>query len=194
MAETDPLERITWRGWDGVDRKTAAALSVAERRLGYEMDIVQGPYNASVGASAGTHDGGGVVDLSPFDHERKVKVLRDLGFAAWYRPAVPKLWGAHVHAVMEGHQDLAPAAKRQVQAFDMRRDGLAGNAMDPNKYHPNVEPFNYAAWLGDAARREKITGINAKRKRLLDKIAAAKAKRERLKIQADKARDRIRYR
>ena len=71
-----------------VDWKTRAALEEAERRLGYPLTVVQGSYNTGgVPASGPTHDGGGVVDLQPFDWQRKVRVLRDIGFAAWHRPA-----------------------------------------------------------------------------------------------------------
>jgi hypothetical protein len=54
-----------------VDRMTAQALDKAARRLGYPLTIVQGSYHRGVGASAGTHDGGGVVDLAPWDADRR---------------------------------------------------------------------------------------------------------------------------
>ena len=114
-----------------VDNWTAAALREAERRLGYRLTLVQGSYNAGgVRQSAGTHDGGGVVDLLPWDWQHKVKVLRAIGFAAWYRPTVPGLWGAHIHAVLIDHGRLAPAARQQVVAYRAGRDGLKGNRPD----------------------------------------------------------------
>lgn len=114
-----------------VDWLTHAALSTAEQRLGYDLTITQGSYNAgAVSASAGTHDGGGVVDLAPYDHVRKVRELRRVGFAAWYRPAIPGLWPAHIHAVLIGNRKLAPSARAQVSAYLAGRDGLAGNGPD----------------------------------------------------------------
>lgn len=172
----DPLAKVTFRG-KTMDRKTATALAIAERRLGYELTAVQGAYNpGGVGASAGTHDRGGVVDLAPYDHARKVKTLRDLGFAAWYRPAIKGLWGAHIHAVMIGHQDLAPLAAAQVIDYKAGRDGLRGGKPDPNRYRPNVEPFNFAhAWRDDLLR-QRIKGLNARRKALAEKASALRAR------------------
>lgn len=175
-SHPDPLDKVTFRG-QPMDRKTAAALAIAERRLGYELTVVQGSYNAGgVRQSAGTHDRGGVVDLAPFDHANKVRVLRDLGFAAWHRPAIPGLWSAHVHAVMIGHQDLARAAADQVDAFRAGLDGLAAGRRDPNPYRPGVEPFNYAKAWRDDLLRQRIRGIAARRKTLLEKASALRAR------------------
>lgn len=113
-----------------VDKYTDYNLHLAEERLGYELSIVQGSYNKGVAASAGTHDGGGCVDLKPWDWQNKVRVLRELGFAAWYRPYRKGVWPAHIHAVLIGNAKLAPLAKQQVQAYKNGRDGLAGNGRD----------------------------------------------------------------
>lgn len=177
MTETpNPLGKVVFNG-KTMDRKTAAALAIAERRLGYKLTVTQGGYNSGgVAASAGTHDRGGVVDLAPFDQENKVRVLRNLGFAAWYRPAIAGLWPAHIHAVMKGHQDLAPAAKDQVEDFKDGKDGLAGGRTDPNTYHPNVEDFNFAKAWRDDLLTTKIRGLKARIKRLQDKTSSAKQK------------------
>lgn len=177
----DPMALITFRG-KKLDRKTAAAMAVAEQRLGYELTIVQGYNPSNMTTSAGTH-GKGAVDLAPYDQARKVKVLRDLGFAAWYRPPIKGLWNAHIHAVMIGHQQLTPPAARQVAAFKAGRDGLASNAIDTNKYRPQVKPFNYAVWWNDGLLEQKIHGLQARRKKLLDRISALKARRARLKAE-----------
>ena len=111
---TSPSDRTTYLGDvrpKPVDWKTRAALEEAERRLGYRLTVVQGSYNpGGVRQSAGTHDGGGVVDLLAWDWQRKVRVLRSVGFAAWYRPAISGLWGAHIHAVLIDHGRLSAAA------------------------------------------------------------------------------------
>jgi GH25 family lysozyme M1 (1,4-beta-N-acetylmuramidase) len=127
-----------------VDWKTRAALEEAERRLGYRLTVVQGSYNrGGVSASAGTHDGGGVVDLLAWDWQRKVRALRSIGFAAWYRPPVRGLWGAHIHAVLVDHGRLAPVAARQVAAYRAGRDGLRSNATD-RFWRPSPVPvFGY---------------------------------------------------
>jgi hypothetical protein len=132
-----PYDKTTHDG-RVVDEITHQALVAAEKKLGYELTLAQGSYNqGGVKASGGTHDGGGVVDLAPFDHARKVRVLRDLGFAAWYRPAIAGLWGAHVHAVLIGNQKLSAAAQGQVIDYRNGRDGLAGDRVDPNPYRPS---------------------------------------------------------
>lgn len=119
------------------NRRTARMLAEAER-IGGPLRITQGSYNNSVGASAGTHDGGGVLDLSVrgltmTQINRRVRALRRVGFAAWYRPALPRVWGPHIHAVAVGTNDLAPAAARQVAALRRGRDGLAGNNLDRHR-------------------------------------------------------------
>src|SRR3954447_2287377 len=73
-----------------LDNLTIAALATAESRLGYDLTVIQGSYNAGgVPQSAGTHDGGGAVDLAAYDWDGKhgkVATLRRIGFAAWHRP------------------------------------------------------------------------------------------------------------
>lgn len=125
-----------------VDYLTHLALVEAEKRLGYKLTIVQGSYHAGVSASAGTHDGGGVIDLAPWDWQNKVRVLRDIGFAAWHRTPIPGVWGEHIHAVLIGNKKLAPSAARQVTSYYNHRDGLARNEYD-DEYRPaKITVFN----------------------------------------------------
>lgn len=134
---TDAFERVNFRGRT-MDRKTQSFLEAMEQRLGYELTVVQGCYNAGgVAASAGTHDGGGVVDLVAWDAKRKVRVARELGAFAWYRPDLPGVWGEHVHLGIRSHGRLSPAAKDQQAGFDAdpARNGLANNAVD-RTWHP----------------------------------------------------------
>lgn len=117
-----------------VDWLTKAALQKAERILGYDLSVTQGSYNAGgVSASAGTHDGGGVVDLKPWDWEAKVRALRLSGFVAWHRPAVSGLWPEHIHAVQMGNDRLSPAAARQITAYHRGLDGLKDALPDPHQ-------------------------------------------------------------
>lgn len=113
-----------------VDWLTRAALEETAKRLGYDLDLYQGSYHVGVGASAGTHDGGGVVDLVPYDWQNKVRELRRTGFAAWHRPAIPGLWAEHIHAVLIGNAKLSPAARAQVNEYLAGYDGLAGSGRD----------------------------------------------------------------
>jgi len=135
----DPYAKTTHDG-KTVDCLTDAALLEAERRLGYPLTIVQGSYNrGGVSQSAGTHDGGGAVDLSPWDWEKKVRVMRAVGFAAWHRPAIRGVWAEHIHCILIGNQKLSPAAAAQVVDYRNHRDGLAGHGPD-NTWHPNPIP------------------------------------------------------
>lgn len=136
----DRYDRVTFRG-KTVNKITKAALEECERRLGYELTIVQGSYHKGIGASAGTHDGGGVIDLAPADWKRKQDVLRAVGFAAWHRTPIPGVWGEHIHAVLIGDTDAAPAAQRQVESYLAGRNGLANNARESGP-RPRIE-FKY---------------------------------------------------
>ena len=139
------MGRFTKTTYDGktVDKKTLHFIKEMEARLGYNLTITQGSYNTGVGASAGTHSGGGALDLAAYDWKNKVKVAADLGAAAWYRPYIPGLWGAHVHLIIRKHGNLPSVAQRQVQDWDARppRNGLASHApMDLSwEYHPMKE-------------------------------------------------------
>lgn len=143
MPSVKPYDIVS-RDGKKVDALTDAALKSAEAMLQYGLTIVQGSYNAGgVDASAGTHDGGGVVDLLPWDYPNKIRALRKVGFAAWYRPEIPGLWGPHIHAVLIGNKKLSPVAARQVDAYRSQRDGLASNGPDR---HWRPDPIPTFRW------------------------------------------------
>lgn len=133
--------KVKFRGFT-FDARTVQMIRWAERRAGFKFTIAQGAYNAGgVAASAGTHDGGGVADFSVKTLDKAqvlamLRALKDAGFAAWHRDARAGVWGAHVHAVAIGCKDLAPIARRQVEAFDNNKDGLASNGPD-RSYRPD---------------------------------------------------------
>lgn len=179
---TDPYA-IVLRDGKKVDALTDAALKRAEKALGYSLTVTQGSYSTTVSASAGTHDGGGVVDLMPWDGERKVTVLRSVGFAAWFRPAIPGLWPAHIHAVLIGNRNLAPVAFRQVQAYLTRRNGLKDNGPDVDPGWTNTARYTVEAFKADAQREAIDARIEKKKDRrrtLRAQIAALWAKRSRI--------------
>lgn len=133
-----------------LDNLTDYALLAVEKKLGYNprsLTIVQGSYNAGgVGASAGTHDGGGAVDLTPANWQDKVHALRAVGFAAWHRTAIPGVWSEHVHCILIGNAKLSPAAAAQVVDYRNHRDGLADHGPD-NTWHPDPIPtFHMPKW------------------------------------------------
>lgn len=141
----DAFERVVFRG-KLMDNKTKAFLMEMEEKLGYELTVVQGCYNpGGVAQSGGTHDGGGVVDLTAYDYRRKVKVAADLGAFAYYREYRPGLWGAHIHLGIRDHGRLSSAAQAQQRDWDNKPplNALADHAVW-NGYHPGKQiTFKY---------------------------------------------------
>lgn len=148
-----PYELTQERGHT-LDQLTNYALYAAERRLGFKpgaLTVVQGSYNGGTNAvakSAGTHDGGGAVDLTAQGWEQKVHALRAVGFAAWHRPLNWDGAGGseHVHAILIGNAKLSPSAARQVTQYRNHTNGLANFGPD-NTWHPNPIPvFRMPKW------------------------------------------------
>ena len=145
-----PLHRPLWRGRTNVDALTILALEAAEKRAGFPFMVTQGSYQNGGGDvnSAGTHDGGGVVDLSSKNlsatsKAAMVKALREVGFAAWLRTPAQGPWVEHVHAVLLDHPLLAAGAARQAAAYRSGRNGLASNGPDDG---PRVSPIPVFTW------------------------------------------------
>jgi hypothetical protein len=130
-----------------LNERTLHMLECAENRLGYKLHVVQGSYNAGgVAASAGTHDGGGALDVSATDHPGTVvRVLREVGFAAWHRLPSQGPWAEHIHAIAIGDGEMSSGAKQQVQEYYAGYDGLAGSGRDDGpRLHPiPVWPINF---------------------------------------------------
>lgn len=140
-----PYDRTTYGG-KTVDWLTRAALEDVSTELYGKPDaltILQGSYNAGgVAASAGTHDGGGAVDLAPYDADRKVATLRKYGFAAWHRLPSQGPWGEHIHAELIGDRLASAGAKTQWAEYLRGENGLANHGPDDgprdyvnNRYH-----------------------------------------------------------
>lgn len=133
-------DRITWRHHT-FTRRAVQSLRWVEDKSGVRIEPGQGSFNkGGVSASGGTHDGEAidirVRGMSADEIKRLVIWLRKAGWAAWYRkPSIA--WGAHVHAVPTTGI-LSPQAAQQVRAFDLGRDGLAGNALDPT-WRPRIK-------------------------------------------------------
>lgn len=116
-----------------VNARTLAMLAEAGRLSGVRLVVTQGRNPGGVAASAGTHDGWGVVDLRSRDFDEKTKRavlvnLRRVGFAAWLR--VPPSFTEHIHAVAVGDPGLSSEAKDQVDEYRAGGDGLRGTADD----------------------------------------------------------------
>lgn len=173
-------ERYTWRG-ETFDRMTIAALLAVDKRLGYEQTIIQGSYNRGVGASAGTHDGGGAVDIVWFDIKRKLHAFRDVGWAFWPRPTLPGEWSAHGHGILIGNEKADDSAKRQVDSYKRGRNGLASDGVDPYQYRPDpIRAFSYersalVSWkrLNEIARHPKGAAFTPSGAREVEVVAWA---------------------
>lgn len=115
------------------------------------VEITQGSYNTGVSASAGTHDGGGAVDIRAVgrtDAERAEIVLkaRHVGFAAWLRHPDEGNWPYHVHCIAIGCPDLSAGAANQVVDYHERRNGLANNRADDG-------PRTYVDWTWEKYKK-----------------------------------------
>ena len=152
-----PYDKTTHDG-KTVDWLTKAALLKMERDLGYPLTIVQGSYHAGVDQSAGTHDGGGTVDLAEWDWENKVRVGRRHGFVMWHRPKSSS-WNGHCHGVQMGNKKLSRSAANQVAEYLAGGDGLVGNAPDPHPWHVREFVWPYSGVAGLARwKRDQLRG------------------------------------
>jgi len=124
---------VAWKGYR-FDARTRDMLVEAERLFGRPLVAVQGSYSQGK-ESAGTHAGNGAVDLrsrdlTAADRNRLVKILRQVGFAAWYRTPDQGNWGEHIHGIAIGSSDLSSSAKNQVNDYKAGRNGLANKRAD----------------------------------------------------------------
>ncbi len=144
MARETAQTRVWWRGVQ-ITARQRDAFREAERRLlrkypGVSLKPTQGSWSSSVNASAGTHEGAGVVDfrtwhMTPQQRAYMVRCLKDVGQAAWYR-TTEQGFDPHVHVCDRVTTNMAPAAVWQVKQFDLGRTGLASNRKDPT-YRPS---------------------------------------------------------
>jgi hypothetical protein len=133
--ELTPGARVSFRGVT-VNERTKAMLLTVEGLLGRQFALTQGSYNPGGDpTSAGTHDGGGVVDISVSGMSQTaqttaVRRLREVGFAAWRRTPSQGDWGYHIHAVAVSDTDLSSQAQHQVGDYYLGQNGLANRGPD----------------------------------------------------------------
>lgn len=140
---------IQYRGVS-LNQRTIDMIEAAEWVAGFKFHLTQGSYNAGgVAASAGTHDGGGAVDISLKDQNTGVlfpkvrretirNAARQVGFAAWIRdPSQSRTsWPWHTHCIAIGDPDLSGSAEKgtgaigQVQDYKNGFNGLASGGKD----------------------------------------------------------------
>lgn len=163
---SDAYQRVTvGRYSDGrnmvINKRTQAMVDMVEYRLGFNLTMVQGSYNTATSASAGTHDGGGVIDMRTWDltetrRNQALAVARQVGFYAWYRTAAQG-FDPHMHWVAKGDAQLSPAAKQQAKDAEAGYNGLASHLKD--NLNLNVPTFDYEEWsrvLEDLVNRIEV--------------------------------------
>lgn len=128
-------------GGKRVNTRTRTMLAAADALLSWSITLSQGSYTSSNPSSAGTHDGGGVVDISvsgltTTQRWQTVKALRTVGFAAWLRNPSQGDWPYHIHANAVLDSDMSEVARNQVYDYYIGRNGLANHAADdtPSAY------------------------------------------------------------
>ena len=119
-----------------VNARTQAMLTETERLLGFHLVLSQGSYNPGGDpSSAGTHDGGGVVDInvdgmSATTRTAVARALRQVGFAAWVRNPSQGDWPWHIHAAAISDTDLSTQAQNQTGDYYLGFNGLANHGAD----------------------------------------------------------------
>lgn len=127
-------------GGKRVNTRTKNMLAAADAKVSWALTLTQGSYTTGNPSSAGTHDGGGVVDVSvsgmtATQRWQTVKAMRDVGFAAWLRTP-EQGFSYHIHANAVGDTDMAGVAQAQVHDYFYGKNGLASHAADntPSAY------------------------------------------------------------
>ncbi|MFC4010011.1 peptidoglycan-binding protein [Nonomuraea purpurea] len=131
----DPGTRVS-TGAFVINTRTRSMLAEAKRLLGRDLKLDQGSYNPGGDpTSVGTHDGGGVVDISvkgmsSATRTAAVRALRLVGFAAWVRNPQQDDWPWHIHATAINDTDLSSQAQHQIGDYYLGLNGLAGRGPD----------------------------------------------------------------
>jgi hypothetical protein len=131
-----PGSRIDTGGGIIINTRTQNMLAEAKRLLNRTLTLTQGSYNPGGDpTSAGTHDGGGVVDISvdgmsAATRTQVATALRQVGFAAWIRNPSQADWPWHIHAVAISDTDLSTQAQNQAGDYYLGMNGLADRGPD----------------------------------------------------------------
>lgn len=131
----DPGARVSTDG-AVINTRTRRMLAEAKRLLGRNLVLDQGSYNPGGDpTSAGTHDGGGVVDISvkgmnSATRTAVTRALRRVGFAAWVRSPNQGDWPWHIHAAAISDTDLSSQAQHQIGDYYLGQNGLTNRGPD----------------------------------------------------------------
>lgn len=146
VEEPTVASYVLWRGVR-VNPASVPSLDAIALLSGPNVRITptQGGFNrGGVAASAGTHDGGAAIDLSvagwsQAQIEAVVRLMRECGWATWYRPYLKNVWPSHIHAIRVGDPTASRGAKNQLSDYEAGRNGLANRGRDTG---PSVRGVN----------------------------------------------------
>lgn len=171
--------RCTKRTAALLDRTKARLKKKAEKdKKSYSLRIIQGSYNTTVDASAGTHDYDACLDVQivGMDWFQAQKWLRSQGWAAWVR--VPPTFSYHIHMIALPPYKLNFVSKvgtyvpGQVEDYYAHKSGLVGSAPD-NTWHPdNIKStiFNYRAYMIAETTRRQIRRLADRKDSIIREI------------------------
>lgn len=120
--------KVEYKG-ETFDARTRDMLKELDARTpDIPIHFTQGSYSDG-SLSAGTHSGGGAVDISVHGLTLDqiltiIKIANEIGFeASWHRTRPEWTKGDHIHMLATGAPDLGDVAKNQIEAV---RDGFNG--------------------------------------------------------------------
>jgi hypothetical protein len=151
-------EPTIWGNHFRCSRRTAAFLDFLQDMLPERCDlrIIQGCYNTTVSASAGTHDFDAVLDvyITGLGWPDMQRITRQWGDAAWWRTPAQG-FTHHIHLVVLGYRTrVGIYVPGQVQDYYNHRTGLAGHGPDPS-WHPSPQfVFDYTRYINGHYRSE----------------------------------------
>lgn len=132
--------RATWRGVV-VCKHSVYKLNLWAIGVGNDIRLTPlagcGSYQTDTEASAGTHAGGGAIDISTVGYtmeqrDKIERVARLVGLQiAWERDRISGLWTWHIHALDPQCPNLSSEARTQCIEFGNGGDGLVGTKPDP---------------------------------------------------------------
>jgi hypothetical protein len=146
------MATVNFRGVT-LDSRTARMMDVVALRTRPKIIPTQGSFSTSVTASAGTHSGAGAIDLSVRGLDAPhvnaiVKVMRQVGFAAWHRLVSEGPWPVHIHGIAVNAPGLSTSAAKQVAALRRGRNGLANDGLDRHR-NMNLPVIAFEKFLTD---------------------------------------------
>ena len=152
---------VIWFSFGGktfrCSRRTAAHLAFTVERLeadhpSAQIQVIQGCYNTTVEASAGTHDFDACLDVAVVNMAwwAAQRFLRECGWAAFYR--YPPTFSHHVHMISLGYPGrVGVYVPGQVADYYNHALGLKGqhnSGSDPSWHPADIDStiFDYEQW------------------------------------------------